>query len=160
MEKSIFELSALDNYKKKWENVQSVLVGGCFDILHYGHLTFLKNAAQLGDALIIALESDEFIKTYKKRAPVHNQQQRAELLASLSIVDYVIKLPFMKGNDAYFSLVKEVAPSIIAITEGDAFYEIKKQQAETVGAHLIVAAPALSAFSTSSILAYETIFSG
>ena len=159
MEKSIFELSALDNHNSLWHQKKTVLVGGCFDLLHYGHLAFLKNAQKKGEILIVALESDEFISTYKKRKPVHNQQQRAEILASLRFVDFVIKLPLMNGNDSYFSLVKTISPAIIAVTEGDPIITIKQKQADSVGGQLIIASPSLSTFSTSSILSYEALFS-
>ena len=67
-----------------------VLVGGCFDILHFGHATFLQKAREAGDVLIILLESDEFIVQIKKKKPVHIQQQRAEILSALGYVDYVV----------------------------------------------------------------------
>ena len=54
-----------------------VLVGGCFDILHFGHLMFLKNAKEEGKVLVVLLESDEFIKKFKHREPVHKQNERA-----------------------------------------------------------------------------------
>ncbi|WP_425362028.1 adenylyltransferase/cytidyltransferase family protein [Candidatus Tisiphia endosymbiont of Mystacides longicornis] len=49
------------------KNNQLVLVGGCFDLLHYGHIQFLRNAKAQGNYLIVALEPDETINNYKKR---------------------------------------------------------------------------------------------
>lgn len=158
MRKNIFELSAVDNYKTEWQEKKSVLVGGCFDLLHIGHVSFLKKAKDHGDFLIVALESDSFIKTYKNRDPIHNQAQRAEILSEMKAVDYVITLPRMNGNTSYFSLVKQVAPAIIAVTEGDPYLEIKQQQAQLVGGQVKVVCPPLSTFSTTNIL-YETLFS-
>ena len=159
MEKNIFELSAIDKNKELWKNKKVVLVGGCFDILHYGHVTFLKKAKEQGNYLIVALESDEFIRTRKKREPVHNQQQRAEILIALAVVDAVVRLPLMAGNDAYFNLVKDISPTVIAVTEGDSMISLKQKQAQQVGGELKVVSPSLTSFSTSSIIAYETIFS-
>jgi FAD synthetase len=113
-----------------------VLVGGCFDILHYGHISFLNNAREQGDILIVMLESDEFIKKYKNRTPFHTQQQRAEILAQLMAVDYVIKLPLMQGNTAYADLVKKIKPAIIAVTAKDPKLDLKKEQAKVIGAEV------------------------
>ena len=65
------------------------LVGGCFDLLHFGHLSFLKAAKELADILIICLEPDTTIQRMKKAAPIHTQKQRAEILAELICVDYI-----------------------------------------------------------------------
>jgi cytidyltransferase-like protein len=126
----ISEVSSLKSSK--------ILVGGCFDILHYGHTTFLGNARQEGDVLIVLLESDEFIKKYKHRHPIHTQDQRAQVLANLTVVDYVIKLPLMKNNEDYFNLVKKIKPAIIAVTKSDPLITVKKEQAEEVGAEVKV----------------------
>ena len=97
-----------------------VLVGGCFDILHYGHIYFLKKAKKLGDFLIVALESDENTRKLKgPKRPIHTQKQRAEMLESLRFVDKVIALPPMKSDADYERLVRQVNPNIIAITAGD-----------------------------------------
>ena len=100
--------------------VKVVLVGGCFDILHYGHIYFLKKAKKLGDILIIALESDENAKKLKgPKRPIHTQKQRQKMLESLRFVDKVIALPPMKSDTDYERLVHRVNPDIIAITYGD-----------------------------------------
>lgn len=129
-----------------------VLVGGCFDVLHYGHLQFLKAAKKEGDLLVVALESDEFIKKVKRRAPIHNQHERAELLAALEIVDYVLLLPFLKTDEEYQSLVKSIVPDVIAITEGDSQSENKKKHADKIGAKVVVVTPLISKHSTTKIL--------
>lgn len=127
------EVKKLSSLKKT-----KVLIGGCFDILHYGHLTFLKKAKQQGEVLIVLLESDEFIKTFKRRKPTHNQNERAEILAHLSIIDYIVKLPLMKGDALYFEVVKNIKPSVIAITEGDSKVELKTSHAAKVGGEVKV----------------------
>ncbi|MEO6508323.1 MAG: adenylyltransferase/cytidyltransferase family protein [Patescibacteria group bacterium] len=119
-------------------NSKKVLVGGCFDIFHYGHASFLENARAEGDMLVILLESDEFIRKYKKREPLHSQEQRAEILAHLTVVDYIIKLPLMTTNTDYADLVSKLRPSVIAVTEGDEKLELKKLQAEKIGAEIKV----------------------
>ena len=135
-----------------------VLVGGCFDILHYGHISFIQKARTVGDILVVLLESDEFIRRVKKKKPVHNQQQRAEVLAALGYVDYVILLPFLKNPDVdYKKIVKEISPSVIAYSVGDIKKEKKIKLADEVHAKT-VSIPYLSLFSSSQLITYASIF--
>lgn len=68
-----------------------VFTNGCFDILHIGHVRYLKEAKALGDILIVGLNSDSSVRTLKgKGRPINSQQDRAEILSSLRYVDYVI----------------------------------------------------------------------
>ncbi len=114
-----------------------VLVGGCFDILHVGHIKFLKNAKSFGDYLIILLESDVNIKKMKgKNRPIYNQGERKMVLESLSFVDKVVILPGIVNDETYSKLVKKIKPNIIAITEGDPIRDKKLIQAKSVGAKL------------------------
>lgn len=159
MEKGILPLNQVELIKRQSGTNTLVLVGGCFDLLHYGHYTFLQRARQLGDTLVIALESDEFIKTKKQRIPVHNQQQRAEILKALHFVDYVILLPFFQSDNEYVDLVQEVHPDIIAVTENDPHIDIKRKQAKLVGAKVVIAAPLLPDYSSSSIIPHADLSS-
>lgn len=119
--------------------MKKVLVGGCFDFIHYGHISFLKQAKSHGDYLIVALESDENVRRTKGESrPIHSQSQRKEMLASLSFVDEIIELPPMSSDQEYFNLVMKVKPDVIAVTEGDPILEKKRDQANRVGAELIV----------------------
>jgi cytidyltransferase-like protein len=127
-----------------------VLVGGCFDIFHYGHLIFLQKAKTEGDYLIVALESDFFIRK-KGKALFHIQKQRAEILASLILVDLVLLLPYWQEDKNYFSLVKAVSPQVIAVSAHDPKYKIKKQQADLIGAKIKIVTPLLDNFSSSII---------
>ena len=114
-----------------------VLVGGCFDILHVGHIKFLKNAKSFGDYLIILLESDVNIKKMKgKNRPIYNQGERKMVLESLSFVDKVVILPGIVNDETYSKLVKKIKPNIIAITEGYPIRDKKLIQAKSVGAKL------------------------
>lgn len=115
-----------------------MLVGGCFDFIHFGHISFLKQAKSHGDYLIVALESDENVRKMKgEMRPIHSQEKRKEMLVSLSFVDEVISLPPMNTDQEYFELVKKIAPSVIAVTEGDPLKETKQKQADQIHAALV-----------------------
>ena len=126
-------------------------MGGCFDIFHYGHLIFLQKAKASGDYLVIALESDALIKK-KGRQPFHSQQERAEILAALTIVDLVLILPDLKSDRDYLKLVEKVKPKTIAVSEKDVNYSKKVAQAKKVGAEIKIVAPLLKKFSSSQLV--------
>jgi len=68
-----------------------IFTNGCFDILHVGHIRTLSDAKKLGDMLIVGINSDESLKNIKGlKTPVTSQDERAEILSSLSFVDYVV----------------------------------------------------------------------
>lgn len=108
-----------------------VLVGGCFDILHIGHIKFLHEAKKMGDCLIVLLESDEKVQGLKgKNRPLFTQKERAQVLSSISFADYVVLLPTIRSEKNYEDLVLLVQPNIIATTEGDPLLTKKKNQAK------------------------------
>lgn len=117
---------------------KTVLVGGCFDLLHFGHIAFLKKAKEKGDKLVVALESDENVRKMKGEArPIHSQLERREMLESVTYVDEVIPLPPMKGDRDYYELVRKIKPAVIAITQGDPLRIKKLEQANEIGAQLV-----------------------
>ncbi len=68
-----------------------VTTNGCFDIIHAGHVRYLKQAKELGDVLVVCLNSDDSVKRLKGPArPLNTQDDRAEVLAGLASVNYVI----------------------------------------------------------------------
>ncbi len=130
-----------------------VLVGGCFDIVHLGHLIFLEKAKAKGDLLIVLLESDENIRKNKgERRPINNQEYRAKFLTKLKMVDRVVKLPEMKSDEDYLKIVKKIKPTIIAVSESDNKLKIKKAQAKMVGAKVLIVNKLISHQSTSRII--------
>jgi FAD synthetase len=130
-----------------------VLVGGCFDILHYGHIRFLEQAKKHAQVLIVLLEGDEFIKKTKGASrPLNPQKVRAKMLWALKPVDFVICLPFMKSNLEYDNLVQDIGPDIIATTKPDPNIAHKKRVAALSGAKLIFATQAIDNYSTSKYI--------
>lgn len=95
-----------------------VLVGGVFDILHVGHIHFLKQAKELGDELIVIVAHDETVRMHKKREPINSAEDRAELLKAIRYVDEVyIGTP----GTIDMELVKKVNPDVIAIGPDQGF---------------------------------------
>lgn len=147
----IISYDDLGKFTPIFKDKKTVLVGGCFDLVHYGHLKFLEAAKNEGGFLIVALESDEFIKKHKRKLSVHTQLERAEILSNLSMVDMIVLLPFFQTNEKYFELVKKISPSIIAVTEGDSQIKNKKRQAEEIGGEVKAVVTNLKNFSTRNI---------
>lgn len=131
---------------------RKVLVGGCFDLLHLGHIRFLNAAKKQGDSLIVALESDDFIRIKKKREPVHPQIERAEIVSALACVDTVILLPLLQSNKDYLLLVQAICPAVIAVTDNDPYFAQKEKQAFVVGARLAVVIKKISLYSTTNAI--------
>jgi D-beta-D-heptose 7-phosphate kinase/D-beta-D-heptose 1-phosphate adenosyltransferase len=87
-----------------------VFTNGVFDLLHIGHLRYLQSARALGDALAIGLNADACVKRLKgDKRPILPENERAELLAGLSCVDYVCLFP----EDDPRELIKAVVPGIL-----------------------------------------------
>lgn len=78
----------LEKLKRKGKKI--VFANGCFDLIHVGHLRFLKSAKKKGDVLVVGINSDSSTRKIKgKGRPIINEKQRAEILASFECVDYV-----------------------------------------------------------------------
>lgn len=139
MEKIITIEDAIKAAKKlRAQRNKIVLVGGCFDILHIGHVEFLKKAKEKGDALFLLLESDKKVKQIKgKNRPIHTQKERAKVLSALETVDYVILLPYFAKNQDYDNLVMQIKPDIIATTKTDKYREHKERQAKLLNAQVL-----------------------
>jgi len=137
-------------------NENITLTGGCFDILHPGHLKFLQKAKELGGKVYVLLESDESIKQIKgDNRPVNNQSARALALSKLEFVDFVICIPQFKNDSDYFSLVKRLKPDIIAVTRGDPLIKKKSEQAKVVGGKVVEVTNRIKKYSTTKILKNE-----
>ena len=75
----------------KSKKIKTVFTNGCFDILHVGHVRYLKESAKCGDILIVGLNSDASVKRLKGSSrPINSENDRAEVLAALGFVDYVV----------------------------------------------------------------------
>jgi len=151
MKQAIWKYTDIRNHLSTRSRGELVLVGGCFDLLHYGHITFLKNAKLPDSFLLVALESDEYIIKHKHRKPIHTQKQRAEILTELRSVDAVLLLPYFTNDMQYAQMVANIKPSVVAITAGDAQMENKKNQLEHIGGRIKIVTELLSDYSTTTI---------
>lgn len=135
------------------QNKRVVLAGGCFDVLHVGHVVFLEKARSQGDVLCVLLESDETITAAKgANRPINTQPDRAKMLAALKTVDYIITLPPGMTDDAYDTLVFALKPAIIATTKGDAYRKHKERQAAAIQAQVVDVVEQVENQSTSRIV--------
>ncbi len=101
-------LKSMTYAKSKGEKI--VLTNGCFDILHLGHITYLKQAKALGHRLVVLVNSDESVKRLKGESrPINNLKQRMEMLAALECVDWV--MPFTE--DTPQQVIAQLLPDIL-----------------------------------------------
>jgi rfaE bifunctional protein nucleotidyltransferase chain/domain len=88
-----------------------VFTNGCFDILHTGHVRYLAEAKKLGDLLVVGLNGDASVRELKGEGrPLNSQEDRAEVMAALEAVDYVIIFEEKRVD----SLLREVRPDVYA----------------------------------------------
>jgi len=86
-----------------------VFTNGCFDILHIGHIRYLRDAKALGDVLAIGLNSDKSVSKIKPGRPINPEGHRAEILSSLEIVDYVT----LFDEETPYELIKLLKPDVL-----------------------------------------------
>jgi len=92
-------------------SLRVVLAGGVFDIIHPGHIHTLNSAKALGDVLVVVVATDTTAQKMKKRKPLHEQNQRKDLVSSLSMVDLCI----IGQEEDIFKTVELIKPEIIAL---------------------------------------------
>lgn len=112
MNPKICDIEELKRRLAQWrvKSDRIVFTNGCFDILHVGHLHTLKESIQLGDKLIVGLNSDASVSRLKgKERPVVNQLDRSEMLAALEMVDAVI----IFEDDTPEELIQMIKPDLL-----------------------------------------------
>lgn len=109
----IIKFDKIGEYCKslKAQGKSIVFTNGCFDIIHSGHTTYLNQTKELGDVLVIGLNSDESVKRLKgDDRPINNESDRAEVLQSLRSVDIIV----IFEEDTPAKLIEEVIPDVLA----------------------------------------------
>ncbi len=126
-----------------------VFTNGCFDVLHRGHIYYLSRARELGDLLVVGLNSDESVTRLKGPGrPVNNQQARAEVLGGLAFVDHIVIFP----EETPLNLINAIRPHVL-IKGGD--YKVEEivgyQQVHSWGGR-VETIPLLEGYSSTSII--------
>lgn len=147
----IVDFSKIKDLVSNWktEGNSIVFTNGCFDVLHYGHVSYLAEASDLGDKMIIGLNSDSSVRRLKgETRPINGQHERAVLLAALQFVDAVV----IFDEDTPEKLIKTIEPDFL-VKGGD--YTINT----IVGANFVmsyggkvITIPLVENFSSSSII--------
>jgi len=101
-------------HRLKAEGKKIVFTNGCFDLIHIGHVRSLKEAKKLGDVLVVGLNSDRSVSLIKPQRPIIPQDQRAEILASLDMIDYVS----LFDEETPYELIKLIQPDVL-VKSGD-----------------------------------------
>lgn len=126
-----------------------VLTNGCFDLLHPGHVRYLAEARRLGDALIVALNSDASVRRLKGAGrPILSESERAEVLAALAAVDWVTVF----DEDTPRPLIAALLPDVL-VKGGDWAIEeiVGREEVEAAGGR-VLALPYLEGSSTTDII--------
>ena len=113
--------------------MKTVFVSGCFDILHAGHIEFLRDARRLGDRLIVSVASAESLWVHKRRRPSLPTEHKQAILKSIRYVDEVVIGNGRPGIDFEEHFLK-LAPQILAVTEDDRYEKLKRELCARVGA--------------------------
>jgi D-beta-D-heptose 7-phosphate kinase/D-beta-D-heptose 1-phosphate adenosyltransferase len=126
-----------------------VFTNGVFDLLHVGHVRYLTEARKLGDALVVAINSDRTVRLLKGDSrPVFNDKERAEILAALRMVDYVTIFDDVSPR----SLIATLLPDVL-VKGGD--YQLDeihgREEVEAAGGQ-VVSLPFVDGASTTSII--------
>ena len=151
IQNKIFTRDGIVHQMKRWRLLSKKIVftNGCFDILHEGHLEVLSKAAEAGDILVVGANTDQSVVRLKgPHRPVHTQEFRALMLASLTIVDAVV----LFDEDTPLELIKAIQPDVL-VKGGDytATQIVGAKEVMDSGGEVKVV-PLLQGYSTSSLI--------
>src|SRR5712692_3792275 len=149
--KKIVTIEALikERERLRSEGKRLVFTNGCFDLLHPGHVRYLSEARSLGDALVVALNSDRSVRALKGEGrPILDEQERSEVITALEAVDYVIVF----DEETPLELIAELLPDVL-VKGGDWPLEeiVGREEVEAAGGRVITL-PYIEGSSTSDII--------
>jgi len=147
----IYSLSDLKIQSDKWkENGEKIVfTNGCFDLVHRGHIEVLANTADLGDKLIIGLNSDSSIKELKgENRPIMDEISRAILLASLQFVDAIVFF----SEETPYRLIETLVPDILAKGGDYKVTEISGNEVVLENGGEVILVPFIDGFSSTNIV--------
>jgi len=124
------KLRRLEELAEPLKGKKVVLANGCFDILHVGHLRYLKGARALGDVLVVAVNSDRSVRAIKDASrPILDETERVALVSALECVDYVV----LFDEPDVASVLKTLCPAVHA--KGTDYTEETVPERDIVRAH-------------------------
>ena len=147
----IYTLSKLVEQSKVWRNngEKIVFTNGCFDLVHRGHVEVLANTADLGDKLIVGLNTDSSIQDLKgKNRPIIDENSRAILLSSLQFIDAVV----LFSEDTPYHLIETILPDILAKGGDYKVEEITGHEVVLQNGGEVILVPFIDGFSTTNIV--------
>jgi rfaE bifunctional protein nucleotidyltransferase chain/domain len=131
------------------EGKRIVFTNGVFDILHVGHVRYLEQARALGDALVVAINSDRTVRELKGEGrPLMNEGERAEILAALRAVDYVTIFDDVSPR----SLIAKLLPDVLVKGGDYALDEIHGREDVEAAGGRVVSLPFVEGVSSSDII--------
>ena len=143
--------SPLTTHLSRWrdQGLKIVFTNGCFDILHRGHIEYLSKAADMGDVLVVGLNTDASVRRLKGEGrPVNNEEARALVLASLSFVDAVV----LFDENTPYELIKAVRPDVLVKGADYKPSEIVGNDIVTSYGGKVETVPLVEGYSTTGIL--------
>jgi D-beta-D-heptose 7-phosphate kinase/D-beta-D-heptose 1-phosphate adenosyltransferase len=149
LNKKIIKFGSIEQILSEINDKKIVFTNGCFDIIHKGHVTYLSQAADLGDVLIVGLNSDFSVKKLKgETRPIQDENSRALVLAAFQFIDFIV----IFDEETPFNLISKIKPNIL-VKGGDYQANI------VVGADLVmknggevIIIPFIEGFSSSKII--------
>ena len=133
----------------KKEGKKIIFTNGCFDLLHLGHVRYLKEAKRLGDILIVGLNSDNSVRSLKgKDRPLVREKDRAEILSALEAVDYIV----IFNESTPKNLIDNIIPDVL-VKGGDWEKEevVGRDTVEAQGGEVIII-PEVKGYSTTTLI--------
>jgi rfaE bifunctional protein nucleotidyltransferase chain/domain len=126
-----------------------VFTNGCFDLLHLGHVDYLEQARQLGDALVVGLNTDASVSCLKPGRPIQDEAARARILASLAFVDAVV----LFGEPTPLALIDLVQPDVLVKGDDYSIDGIVGHELVLNRGGQVLTVPLVPGYSTSRIIA-------
>ncbi len=148
----ILSLSDLKRERERLrlEGSRVVFTNGCFDLLHPGHVRYLEQARGLGDVLIVGLNSDRAVRELKGPArPILNEDERSEVVAALSSVDYVVVFDDVSPRHVVGALLPDILVKGADWSVGEI---IGRDEVEAAGGQ-VMTLPFVEGVSTSELIA-------
>ncbi|WP_299818587.1 D-glycero-beta-D-manno-heptose 1-phosphate adenylyltransferase [uncultured Pontibacter sp.] len=147
----IYTLPQLQERLQEWraQGQKIVFTNGCFDLLHLGHVDYLEKARQLGDKLVLGLNTDASISRIKgPTRPLQDEMSRARIMASLLFIDAVV----LFNDETPLELIKAVQPDVLVKGDDYAVEQIVGHEVVQANGGKVETVPLVKGYSTTNIV--------